>query len=421
MRIFQFLSLTAAFGASTCFCNAQGAHLAVATLYNSGSFGSLSYSTTGALYGASEGGAVFELIPPASPGGAWTQNVLHTFAGGSDGLYPFSGPVLAKSGKLYGTTQEGGPMGLGVVYALTPPPTPGGTWKETVLYSFQGGSDGSYPFAGVVIGKSGVLYGTTSVGGDAGTPAGCFGLGCGVVFALTPPTAPGTPWTETVLYRFTGGIDGGSPSASLVIGSHGELYGTTEYGGASNAGTVFELTPPASPGGPWTQTVLYAFTGQAGDGNSPWAGVVVSKNGSLYGTTQTGGASNNGTVFRLTPPVTPGNAWTETVLYSFPGGIHGADPLGTLVIGKTGSLFGTTLNFGASKSCSGFNCGTVFALKPPTVPGGAWSEVVLHSFSGGSDGAGSWAGLTIGTDGTLYGTTSVGGPSNAGTVFALAQ
>jgi len=420
MRALQLLTVTAALGAWVPLSIAQEPHPVLTPLYNGGSYVSLIFGENGTLYGTGEGGTVFQLTPPASPGAAWTEAVLHDFTGqNGDGMYPFGCPVRGASGTLYGTTQEGGTTGLGTVYALEPPAAPGGAWTETVLYNFMGGSDGSYPFTSVVIGKTGALYGTTAVGGDGGSPVGCFGLGCGTVYGLVPPASPGGAWTESVLYSFTGGNDGASPSAGLVIGPTGEIYGTTEYGGAATDGVVFELTPPASPGGAWTETVLHAFTSENGDGVYPYAGLVMGPNGVLYGTTTAGGTSDIGTVFELTPPASPAGAWAETVLYSFAGGSDGAEPKGGVVIGNAGVLYGTTLNFGASTSCPGDNCGTVFALQPSASPGGAWTEIVLHSFAGGSDGAGPWAGLVIGKSGALYGTTSAGGPSNAGTVFEV--
>ena len=416
MRALQLLSLTASFCASVSFGTAQ-VPPSLTTLFSSGSFGSLVYGENGALYGTGEGGTVFKLTPSTSPGAAWTETVLHTFTGlDGDGFAPFGGPVFGHGGALYGTTQEGGQTGLGTVYSLVPPSSPGGAWTETVLYSFLGGNDGSFPFTSLVVGKAGALYGTTSVGG---IPADCFPYGCGTVFKLAPPASPGGAWIETVLYRFTGGNDGSGPSASLVLGPKGELYGTTEYGGISIGGTAFELTPPASPGGVWMETVLHSFTGEDGDGLNPYAGLVLGPNGVLYGTTTAGGTSGNGIVFELTPPASPGAVWTENVLYSFAGGKHGSEPKGGVVVGGNGALYGTTLSFGASTSCHGVDCGTVFALEPPASPGDAWTQIVLHSFSGDSDGAGPWASVVIGESGALYGTTSVGGPSNAGTVFRL--
>jgi uncharacterized repeat protein (TIGR03803 family) len=170
--------------------------------------------------------------------------------------------------------------------------SPGGT--ETVLYSFKGGSDGSGPAAGLIADSSGNLYGTTYLGGAFAS--GCNGifadLGCGVVFKLSPGG------TETVLHTFTGGSDGGVPSGGLIADSSGNLYGTTSRGGASGrspsgSGVVFKLSPSG------TETVLYSLKGGS-DGSGPAAGLIADSSGNLYGTTSGGGASGNGTVFKLT-------------------------------------------------------------------------------------------------------------------------
>src|SRR5260370_6321423 len=140
--------------------------------------------------------------------------------------------------------------------------------SEKVLYSFRGGSDGAYPVGALVADKAGNLYGTTSEGGSSNCSAGC-----GVVFELTPPSTQGGAWTETVLYRFTGGSDGAAPESNLIFDAVGNLYGTTAGGGdASSDGTVFQLTPPSTPGGTWTETVLYRFAGGS-DGKIPLAGL----------------------------------------------------------------------------------------------------------------------------------------------------
>jgi uncharacterized repeat protein (TIGR03803 family) len=396
MKAFRLLALTAALGASLHFSLAQDSGPHLTTIYDSGSYGSLVFGANGDLYG---NGA--ELTPPASPGGVWTVTMLPN-AGG------FAGPVIGKNGTLYGTTEDT----PSTVYDLVPPASPGGAWTANTLYSFPE-SDGYLFFAGVAMGKDGTLYGASNLGG--GNPTGCYAsLGCGALFEVAPPSAPGGAWMAAVLHNFTGGSDGGSPSASPIIGPKGELYGTTWYGGTSNLGTVYELTPPASPGGAWTETVLHAFTGLNGDGASPWAGLVIGKNGQLYGTTVAGGTSNNGTVFELTPPASPGGAWLETVLYSFAGGSDGAYPQADVVIGKDGVLYGTTLEGGTP--CG---CGTVFALKPPASQGAAWTERVLYSFTDSSDGGYPWASLVIGKNGALYGTTSTSGPSGYGTWFQL--
>jgi uncharacterized repeat protein (TIGR03803 family) len=167
-----------------------------------------------------------------------------------------------------------------------------GRWKLTVLHSFGGPTgDGASPLGNLLLDSTGVLYGTTANGGTAGY---------GAVFSLTPPTASGGPWTETLLYNFTGASDGGQPRAGLVITSAGVLYGTTYNGGSAGYGAVFSLTPPISAGGPWTQAVPYSFPGGIGGAN-PQAGLVMDATGLLYGATYTGGSSNLGTVFSLQP------------------------------------------------------------------------------------------------------------------------
>jgi uncharacterized repeat protein (TIGR03803 family) len=322
-------------------------------------------------------GTVYQLTPPASPGGTWGFSTLHTFTCGSDGCQPWwAGVVLGKNGVLYGTTAYGGSSanggyGWGTVFELAPPADPGGAWTESVLYSFKGGSDGAYPQASLLY-TNGVLYGTAYTGGVAA--CGSAGTeGCGVVFELKPKA--GGKWKESVLHTFTGGNDGGLSSAALIV-KNGVLYGTTsqedsyyDNNGDCNwgCGTVFELAPPASAGGAWTETVLYHFQpaatppGYSYDGSAPVGGVVFGPNGALYGTTAYGGPFGTGTIFELAPPASPGGAWTESVLYeiefdSATGGYYGfpTSPFAGLTVGKHGELFGTETS----------DAGMVFELKP---------------------------------------------------------
>jgi len=185
----------------------------------------------------------------------------------------------------------------------------------------------------------------------------------GEVYELTPSATHGGAWTETTIHNFgvTPG-DGGNSLAALTVGPGGVLYGTTVFGGsaACGCGTVFQLTPPSAPSGAWTESVIYSFTGTNGDGANPYASVVVGENGALYGTTQSGGGSANlGTVFRLAPPATPGSAWTETVLHAFTGQDgDGATPVAALVMSSTGVLYGTTSKGGTAER------GAVFAVAP---------------------------------------------------------
>ena len=178
----------------------------------------------------------------------------------------------------------------------------------TTLYRFtdQNG-DGAGPTAGVVVAKSGLLYGTTATGGSSNY---------GTVFELKPPVSPSKVWTETVLYSFGGPPSDGSSPNAVMIGENGTLYGTTAGGGSAGNGTVFQLTPPASPAGAWTESVLHSFTGQNGDGLFPVGAVVLDQSGALYGATYRGGLSDVGTIYQLTPA---DGAWAETVLHSFTG------------------------------------------------------------------------------------------------------
>jgi uncharacterized repeat protein (TIGR03803 family) len=223
--------------------------------------------------------------------------------------------------------------------------------------------------------------------------------------------------TLRTLHNFTGGSDGGGPWAGVVIGTGGVLYGTTRVGGTFNNGTVFSLAPPASSGCAWTETVLHNFAG-APDGANPFESrVAIGPGGVLYGTTYYGGTSNNGMVFSLTQPASPGGAWTETVLRSFAGSpTDGGNPQEGVVIAGDGVLFGTTAGGGIS-DCAFGGCGIVFSLKPPPSPGDAWTETVLHGFTK-SEGSNPEGGVVIGT-GVLYGTTYIGGTAGNGTVFSL--
>jgi len=208
----------------------------------------------------------------------------------------------------------------------------------------------------MAVGSTGVLYGTTEIGGDTGCD-----LGCGTVFSLTAPASPGGSWTETV-YLFPGGEGGNLVAGGVVIGP-GVLYGTPNEGGLC-CGTVFSLERPSSPGGSVTENVLYGFTGGPSDGANPAAGVVIGSGGELDGTTGAGGTFGYGAVFSLTPSASPGGRWSERVLYNFTGGDDGANPAGGVVLRSGGVLYGTTLG-------GGLGVGTVFSLTPAVSAGGA--------------------------------------------------
>jgi len=378
-------------------------------------------------------GAAALLLPPA----AWSQTLttLHSFSGGTDGAYPYAG-LLKISSLLYGTTEEGGgtgcvglQQGCGTVFKIDQ-----ATGAETVLYSFGGGSDGSYPL-GALINVGGTLFGTTSEFNESGN---------GTVFEIDPATG-----VEAVLHAFSGANDGADPFSGL-LNVKNTLYGTTYAGGPSNYGTVFRINPTTG-----AEKVLHSFTEQ-GDAGYPLAGVI-DVGGALYGTSEFGGASNNGTVFKI-----DSTTRAESVVYSFEGGNDGANPwagllevsgklYGTTYDGGTsnagtvfeidpvtgaetvlysfgsypedgaqpaaalysvnGILYGTTVG-GGGKGCGGSGCGTVFNLNPTS-----GAETVLHSFTG-SDGQYPHAAL-IKIGGALYGTTYFGGTSDVGTVFSL--
>lgn len=246
--------------------------------------------------GSSGAGTVFKLTPS---GNGWTEQTLHSFTFGSDGARPRSSLIMDRAGNLYGTTLLGGASGNGVVFKLHPV---GGSWVENVLYAFTGnpdGSDGFAPLGNLTFDSAGRIYGAT----QADTSG--YG-GYGGVFRLTPsPNAPRTveqPWRITWLHHFNGS-DGWEPSYGVTLDSHGNVYGSTQYGGqnlqACNAGcgVVFELTPS---GQSWTENVLYGFTGGS-DGGNPLGNVFVDNAGNVYGTTMNGGAYLYGTIYKVTP------------------------------------------------------------------------------------------------------------------------
>jgi hypothetical protein len=330
----------------------------------------------GALYGITgSGGAfgaglAFELKPSMEPGSAWTETVIHNFTGGADGSDPVGGLVRGTNGALYGATALGGSpcavyYGCGVVFELEPAPAAGIAWIETVLHSFQGGSDGVSPPAGVVFGRDGALYGTTNSGG---TP------GYGMVFRLRAPAAGERAWTETVLHSFTNqNGDGAYPQAAVVAGYDGAVYGTASAGGffprlcSTGCGIVFELTQ-STAAGDWTETVIHRFAGFPNDGALPVGSLLLGWNGALYGTTEDGGSVDCpagrfglpgcGVIFKLGRA---SGAWSETILHNFAAGRDGSHPYSGLVLGDR-ALFGTTSLGGAKAQSCQQGCGTVFVL-----------------------------------------------------------
>jgi uncharacterized repeat protein (TIGR03803 family) len=470
--------------------------------------------------GAYNAGVVFKLDP------AGYETVLYHFKNGTDGAYPYAGLILDSAGNLYGTTYTGGTAHKGVVYRVDP------AGQETVLYSFQGGADGAYPRAGVVMDATGNLYGTTPFD-DTMTGGGVYKLDPAghltVLYSFAPGAGPG-PWSTevlildsagnlygttpsggpanngmvykldpsgqlTVLYSFTGAADGGRPVAGVTLDTAGNIFGTTVLGGASDGGVAFKLNavgqetvllsfgnegppdtglvrdpvgnlfgatgPPGygyigdgvayklDPAG--NETVLHEFTSAADGGtpsgvildsagnvygtagvcvgsfgvvfrldpaghekilhsfsarlavSSPEAGVVRDASGNLYGTAAVGtdGAGTAGAVYKVDA------TGHETTLHSFTGGADGARPNAGVTLDAAGNLYGTTFSGGAAQG------GVVYKLDT------SGQETVLHSFTGGADGAGPIAGVILNATGNLYGTTSGGGAFGHGVVYEV--
>jgi uncharacterized repeat protein (TIGR03803 family) len=352
---------------------------------------------------------------------AQTESILGKFNGNAgEGRYPEGAVLFDSNGNLYttanggGSASCGGGFACGVVFELSP--TSLGPWHETVIDFLSGAQAGENPAAGLVFDASGNLYGTTSAGGNLND---CSGVGCGVVFQLSPQSDG--RWRETILHTFTGGRDGAVPFSSLIFDAAGNLYGTTSQGGVPGCGggpgcgTVFELSPDGV--GHWHETVLHAFTGGR-DGWAPYSSLIFDTAGNLYGNTAGGGSvascsgAGCGVIFELSP--TSSGSWTETVLHAFNGVSDGSDPIGNLVFDSAGNLYGVT--FFASTGCDGQGCGTIFELSPTS--GGQWKGKGLHIFSGGVDGAYPAAGLVLDALGNIYGTASRGGgPCGCGVVF----
>jgi uncharacterized repeat protein (TIGR03803 family) len=377
------------------------------------------------------------------PAQAQTFSVLHRFSG-SDGAYPYSG-VTVDRGNLYGTTSRGGTNQSGVTYQLK---QAGSSWLLAVLHNFGSGSDGTVPYSQPVFAPSGVLFGTASIGGSSGN---------GAVYSsrpkLTVCVSVSCPWGESLAWTFQGS-DGSLPAyGELIFDQAGNAYGTTQYGGTSNNGTVYELTPQ---GQQWTETVLYSFGTGQNDGTWPMHNVVFDQAGNLYGTTYQGGTEGGGTVFELSPS---GSGWTEQIIANFPAGsatqagliidsagnLYGATdgvgtssaevfelshsgnswtltplytfatnrfdfgPVANLVMDHSGNLYGATYSLGSH------NEGNIFKLSPS---GNGWTYTDLYDFTGGNDGSGPIGDLNIDTSGNLYGTTQNGG-SGMGVVWEL--
>jgi uncharacterized repeat protein (TIGR03803 family) len=362
-----------------------------------------------AVNGGTGCGTVFEL---RQKGSSWPLSPLYSFPAAPPdyGCDPEARVIVGPNGSLFGTTYGGGEPGYGTVFNLKPSPTACPSvicpWTETVRYSFSGPPDGASPgYGDLLFDSAGNIYGTTYLGGVANSDCAPYqSQTCGVVYKLTLSNGI---WTQSVLYSFEGGSDGGNPYAGVIFDQAGNLYGTTYYGGLGY-GTVFQLTPSGSG---WTENILYKFQ-NGSDGSLPFAGLIFDPSGSgnLYGATSTGGTGGGGTVFELSPP----GSWTTfTVLYSFTGGGGGPDctPIqNPSILGPAASLFVEGSNLYGTTFCDGaLGFGNVFELTPS---GNSWIYTDLHDFTGGSDGANPISNVVFDTSGNLYGTASGGGNPN---------
>ena len=317
----------------------------------------------------------------------------------------------------------------------------------TTLSSLRYIPDGGGPQSGVVRDASGALYGTTSRGGT--------GDG-GIAFRLSPPEARQKQWKETILHKFSGRMHGEFPYYGLARADDGTLYGSTAQGGIYDhgmifalippvpgstkwqmkvladfpaagplmigrngtlyglewSGTIFRLAPPPPGSTRWKKHVLYIFGGPP-DGEYPSGRLIMDRSGTLYGTTYEGGIYDRGTVFRLTPSASGMPAWKEEVLYSFKDSVDGFWPMNGVTIGSDGTLYGTAVAGGE------FSQGAVFSLTPPAPGKTRWKAKVLHSFADNPDGANPSGGLIVDEAGVLYGMTCLGGPTNDGTIYSL--
>lgn len=383
------------------------------------------YGTTFGGGGTAGAGTVYRLTPPTMPGGAWTETILHRFSyhGIAQGLEPWGGLAMDRSGDLFGTAWLGGTCGsCGLVFELSPPTRQGAAWKYEIIHDFQDdGFDGINPQANITIDAQGDhLFGTTASGGTGQ----CVG-GCGTVFELTKS---GGIWAETILHSFPAHGSGfeafGGTGGGVTLDGVGNVYGTTFIDGLG-LGTVFELSPPTQ-GSQWTYQDIYAFKNFA-DGIEPMAGVSLDTHGNLFGTTNSGGVqgcygSGCGTVFRLHRRMD--GTWGHSMLYAFRGTGDGGTPSASVIVNATGKVYGTTQIWGTGNGCTGSGCGVAYVLTRPA-GGGMWNETVLHTFLHGADGYVPYGELAFGPTGDVFGATEFGGKPTCssgfgcGTAFSL--
>lgn len=394
----------AAFGISAASL-AWAAPSVLTTLYATAPTGGLQLNAAGELFGTERegiGGNIFKLAPPAPGQAAWTSSVIYTFTGNGIGSTDGESPsalLIDEGGNIFGTTLVGGAAASGTLFQLNPPVGSGSAWHDTILYQFGG--------RGVGDGEnpSGALL-PTADGGWIGTTQYGGAWNAGMVYKIAYSDGA---WTTTALYSFNGRREGSKPEAGVISDAAGNLYGTTVEG-ARGSGTVFRLTPPVEPTDGWTLTTLYTFTGGA-DGGRSSGKLVLDRDGALLGTAEFGGNKLRGVIFKLSPGHRPGAPWTETVIHAFAGGSDGGKPRAGLLSDGRGGYYGSASGGGIGGR------GTVFQLTPPVAAGGDWTLKTLHYFRGGTDGIGPFGDLLL-RDGKLYGITQ-GSQLGSGTVFML--
>jgi uncharacterized repeat protein (TIGR03803 family) len=320
---------------------------------------------------------------------ATTETVLYSFAGGSNGTFPQGALASDAEGNLFGATGGGGAYDYGTVFELSP--NTSGGWTQSVLYSFTGGSDGGGPSAGVIASSSGSLYGTTVKGGANGF---------GTVFELAPSSGGG--WVFNTIHTFSGS-DGATSYTPVTFDAAGNLYGTTRTGGTHGYGVVFEMKQNAD--GVWNEAVIYSFTGGKDEG-FPMSGVVFDSSGNLYGTNVGVAEDAPGVVFELSRQ--PRGNWKIDVLPEV-----GLYPIGTPILDPAGNLYGTTYQ-------GGYGYGNIYELQPES--DGRWKGENLWYFSGsGADGIYPYSSLVRDTEGNLYGVTPSGGLTGNGVAYKLSR
>jgi uncharacterized repeat protein (TIGR03803 family) len=399
-KVVQLIALTAALGCL--WASAQ----TLTTLHNFSGTGDgmspsagLTMDRGGNFYGTTvHGGAGFGTVFKLSHAGSgWVLNTLYTFQGTADGANPQARVVFGPDGALYGTTTSGGQNLNGTVFRLTPPlsvcKAVSCPWTLTTLYRFTGGLDGGNPeFGDLVFDAAGNIFGTTNNGGHTGCSFGP----CGVVYKLT---RAGNSWTHSLVYSFSGALDGSNPFSGVVIGSDGSLYGTAAFGGPSFGGTVYKLT---NTGSGWTLTTLHAF-GASGDGDAAIGGVVLGTDGAFYGATWSGGPGGGGVVYRLQ---FDGSNWNYRRLHNFFGSNGTQNDLG---VDAQGNVYGTTFLMGTH------SFGQVFKVGPP----GVWTYTTVHDFTGGHDGGFPITNIIADPAGNIYGTATVGGTQGSGVAYVI--